>query len=218
MNDSYETETVEGGYKVHVLFDPEPMNPRTEYDNAATFVAWHGRRDLGDVNVPRGEYNSIEELIRATVPKGSFVQPVWAYEHGGITVSTSSVDNANPFSCPWDSGQVGFIYMSRDKVRETMCVPRNSPIAKLAEHAGEIMNAEIAEYANYLEGQVFGYVVESPEGDEIDSCWGFIGEPSYAMEEGKNMAKYEHEQFVAKCEKAERETLEQLARYAAIVG
>ncbi|HOO12216.1 MAG TPA: hypothetical protein PK684_04600 [Bacillota bacterium] len=37
------------------------------------------------------------------------ILPLYLYDHGGITMRT------NPFSCPWDSGQVGWIYASKQK-------------------------------------------------------------------------------------------------------
>jgi len=37
------------------------------------------------------------------------ILPLFLYDHSGITMSTG------PFSCPWDSGQVGWIYASKQK-------------------------------------------------------------------------------------------------------
>jgi hypothetical protein len=37
---------------------------------------------------------------------------LYLYDHGGITISTG------PFSCPRDSGQVGFIYASHKQIRD----------------------------------------------------------------------------------------------------
>ena len=39
--------------------------------------------------------------------------PLYLYDHSGITMNTTG------FSCPWDSGQVGWIYASKeDALRE----------------------------------------------------------------------------------------------------
>jgi hypothetical protein len=40
------------------------------------------------------------------------IKDLYLYDHSGITISTS------PFSCGWDSGQVGFIYLTRQKCEE----------------------------------------------------------------------------------------------------
>ena len=62
------------------------------------------------------------------------------------------------FSCPWDSGQVGFIYVSRAKLREVYGWPR---ITKAREQEVlELLREEVEEYDNYLRGNVWGFVVE----------------------------------------------------------
>lgn len=40
------------------------------------------------------------------------ILPLFLYDHSGITISTG------PFSCPWDSGQVGWIYAEKKKLIE----------------------------------------------------------------------------------------------------
>ena len=42
--------------------------------------------------------------------KGFTMLPLYLYDHSGITMSIS------PFSCPWDSGQVGWIYCTPDAI------------------------------------------------------------------------------------------------------
>jgi hypothetical protein len=58
---------------------------------------------------------------------------------------------------------------------------------------------ELQDYDDYLTGNVHGFVVEKretwhkdsdpdeerDEWEQVESCWGFIGEPEYAMAEGK---------------------------------
>lgn len=38
--------------------------------------------------------------------------------------------------------------------------------------------ASLKEFESWARGDVYGYVVESPSGDHVDSCWGFIGDES----------------------------------------
>ena len=49
--------------------------------------------------------------FRESFLKEYIALPVYLYDHGGITISTS------PFSCPWDSGFFGIIAVPLDKVR-----------------------------------------------------------------------------------------------------
>ena len=48
------------------------------------------------------------------------VLPVYMYDHSGITINTTG------FSCPWDSGMVGIIYVSKEKIREKFNIKRIS--------------------------------------------------------------------------------------------
>ncbi|HQL49052.1 MAG TPA: hypothetical protein PLC09_10310, partial [Holophaga sp.] len=76
-------------------------------------------------------------------------------------------------SCPWDSGQVGFIFATREKVLRAWGAKRmNERIRGLALKA---LRSEVEEYDAYLTGDVYGYTVEDQDGEELDSCWGFVG-------------------------------------------
>lgn len=46
--------------------------------------------------------------------------------------------------------------------------------------AQRAVDAELSEYGAWCEGDVYGYVVEAPDGEELDSCWGFYGDDSIA--------------------------------------
>ena len=83
---------------------------------------------------------------------------VYMYEHGSIALSTSN------FSCPWDSGQLGFIYcLNSTALKESIDLDR----------LPEILKGEIEIYSQYLNGEVFGFIIEGPGCD--NSCWGFYG-------------------------------------------
>jgi hypothetical protein len=64
------------------------------------------------------------------------------YEHGGIAVSTK------PFSCPWDSGRIGFIFVSKEKLRKEYGVKRIT--ASLVSKAKCRLITEVELYNQYL--------------------------------------------------------------------
>ena len=99
----YEAHTeVMGEYRIRIVSDEDPQNPRTDCDgHAGKMICWHNRYNLGD---KEKEYDDIEEFQHVAEKEGFFVLPLYLYDHSGITMSTGA------FSCPWDSGQVGFIY------------------------------------------------------------------------------------------------------------
>lgn len=101
-----------------IYFDSCPTNPR-EWDNLGTMVCGHRRYDLGDEQAQNiGLYNSWDEWLENEIikPNGGeenvVYLPLYLYDHGGITMNTTG------FSCPWDSGQVGWIYATKDRFRE----------------------------------------------------------------------------------------------------
>lgn len=81
--------------------------------------------------------------------------------------------STKPFSCPWDSGQVGWIHVSLSKVREEYGVKRVTK--KIREQAISMLEQEVEEYSQYLSGEIYGYVIEDKTGRLVDSCWGFYG-------------------------------------------
>ncbi len=108
----------------------------------------------------------MKELIELVGDMENFViLPLYLYDHSGITMNTGG------FSCPWDSGQVGWIYADADAIKENYGEVTPETVAK----ARELLESEVKEYDYYLTGQCYGFKLY--EGDaEIDSCWGFLGE------------------------------------------
>jgi len=109
------------------------------------------------------------------VDKVAIMLPLYLYDHSGITMRVS------PFSCPWDSGQVGWIFATLESIRAEFGVKRVT--AKIRERVTKMLTSEVAEYDQYLTGDVWGYVIDAKdniddEGDEyvdVGSCWGFFG-------------------------------------------
>jgi len=100
---------------------------------------------------------------------------------------------ATAFSCPWDSGQVGFIYVSiLDAGREWSDLEGEA----LRERAGECLRSEVETYDQYLTGDVYGVVVEDANGEHLDSCWGFYGW-DYAKQEADRMLAYAYQDALA---------------------
>ena len=55
----------------------------------------------------------VDERLMRVISQKYLMLPLYLYDHSGITMNTTG------FSCPWDSGQVGWIYASKeDALRE----------------------------------------------------------------------------------------------------
>jgi len=171
----YETKKI-GKYTVKVIQDENPLDPRVDFDNVAHMICFHRRYDLGD----KHNFNTWrdEELLSLLKRKDVYWLPLYLYDHSGITMSTGS------FSCPWDSGQVGYIYMERSEYLKNWN-KKKADKKKIY----EILKAEVETYDNYLTGEVYGYIVEDENGDNVDSCWSYFGDSKYALEDGIHSAQ-----------------------------
>jgi hypothetical protein len=152
--------------RVRILVDRDAESPR-ENDNVGTMACWHRRYRLGDVQPTE----TPEDYI-AALPADSLILPLYLYDHSGITMRASA------FSCPWDSGQVGIIHVSPERIAAEFGTDEHA-----REQAERCLLAEVDVYDEFIQGNVFGFVIEEGETcdhgaihwEQTDSCWGFIG-------------------------------------------
>lgn len=159
-------------YNISIEQDPDPQNPRTEWDNLGTMVCFHRRYDLGDEHdYKEDDYYGWDELEEAITKEEdpAVILPIYMLDHSGITVSTQ------PFSCPWDSGQVGFIFISKEKVLKEYSLGGDTIPDETLETVEKCLHGEVETYDQYLTGDVWGYIIEDEDGEHVDSCRGFYG-------------------------------------------
>ena len=150
----------------HDVMDHFEQNPMT-WENLGTMICWHKRHNLGNDH----NYSEPEEFRQEFNDKNAIILPLYLYDHSGITMNTTG------FSCGWDSGQVGFIFVSKEDVRKEYGVKRISP--KLKARVIEYLKKEVEIYDNYITGEVYRVVVEKEnegEMEEVESCGGFYGD------------------------------------------
>jgi len=170
-------ETDPSGLTLIVEADDHPFNPREEYDHFGRMVCWHRRYRLGD----KHDWSSPEDFQRHLKSEtGAIVLPVYLYDHSGLALSTI------PFHCPWDSGQTGWIWMSRKTALDAFSCGGKRITRKIRLQAEEALRSEIREYGQYLSGDVWHVRIENKEGETVDSCGGYYGS-DYAIEEGRSM-------------------------------
>lgn len=170
-------EKIIGRYKIKVLQDADPESPRTSMDNLGTMVCFRRNSTLGDKHNYRfHDYDSWDEMEQAIIrkEKAGVILPLYVFEHGGMAINTTG------FQCPWDSGQVGFIFISKQKMLKEyggkICTKQ------LKERVKQYLVAEVETYNQYLQGEVYGYEIwklgkkSGKEKKMIDSCWGFYGQ------------------------------------------
>jgi hypothetical protein len=158
-------------YKLKIVQDNDMESPR-KWDNLCVMAAFHRRYRLGDEDhgYNHHDYNDWEEM-KAAIMKNedvAVIVPLYLYDHSGISISTSS------FDCRWDSGQIGFAWVSKEAARKNWDIKRVTQ--KIIEQCSKILEAEIKIYDQYLTGDIYGFKLLDSEGEEVDSCWGFYGD------------------------------------------
>jgi hypothetical protein len=134
-------------------------------------VCFHNRYDLGDNhNYNSDDYNSWEEMKKAIIKEENtaVILPLYLLDHSGISISTGA------FSCSWDSGQIGFIFVSKEKALEEF--GGKIVTAKLKEKLERILDGEVETYDQYVRGYVYGFQIVDEDDDIVDSCYGFYGD------------------------------------------
>ena len=154
----------------------EQYNPR-EYDNFGKIVCAHPRYHLGDIKNITDASGVISEMAEAVyednpkayellcedwdeqggtdqetvdeflerLDKYLIILPVYIYDHGGISLNTTG------FSCRWDSGQTGFIFVSKQEAKRELGWKRLTK--KRREKVEEMLHNEVEEYSWYVSGE-----------------------------------------------------------------
>jgi len=170
-----------GNEILEIYQDENPESPRT-WDNLGTMVCFHNRYNLGDDkklhNLSKNDFNSWLELQNHIAKKldAAVILPLFLYDHSGITMKTS------PFDCRWDSGQVGFIFVTKKQARENFSKKRVSD--SLKKKLITYLEGEVETYDQYLTGEMYGFKLSTvstcdqghEHKEETDSCWGFYGD------------------------------------------
>lgn len=175
--------------RVRIELDEDAQNPLDVYPKLGK-IAYVGRSRyvLGD------EACDLEDLdrIRDGIASGALVgMPVFAYIHSGTTLKAAET---NPFSCPWDSAQSGFVYMTKaEAIKEWGTKVMTATVrAKALDYLVDLVDT----FSSYLSGECYGFVIERLTLDdvdivsteELDSCWGFIGDIDYCKDEAVQQA------------------------------
>lgn len=163
-------------YTIEIKIDEYPENPR-EWDNMWTLVTAH-RNYSGDEELP-SDCNSIDEAFEMHLEwewltsDEVYYHKVWLYEHSWVLISTS------PFSCRWDSGTWGFIYVSKKKADEELCPTDKDELEKIAL---EYLDNEIKTLNKYYIWDIYKYHIE-----HLDEHAGWYESEEEAIAEAKSI-------------------------------
>lgn len=151
--------TLSSGKRIVIVRDELAESPR-EWDNLGSMVCFHGRYKLGDKH-----NESTTSVLQKSKNDTDYISlPLYLYDHSGLSISTT------PFHCRWDSGQVGFILVTKEKVRQEYGWKLISK--KRKEQILKYLDSEVETYNKYLRGDVIGFQVFQDE-ELLDSVYGF---------------------------------------------
>ena len=161
---------------VRIFQDDNPEDPRG-WDNLGTMFFFHNRYNLGDSHPETsdsfGGWGEIKDYL-VKEKKAEILFPVYMYDHSGLRVKIGSFQGLLPQGhAEFDSGMVGYIYITKDDIRKGFGVKKVTD--KEIKRAEEVLRTEVKIYDQYLSGDVWGYQSYNNKGEEVDSCWGFYG-------------------------------------------
>lgn len=129
-------------FNLKVSQDQHAMNPREKYRTYNFLYCFHKRYRLGDENNYNPDDYSSWDGIKEQFEKDYSIDtilPVYMYDHSGLILNTTG------FSCRWDSGQVGFIFMTEQQ----------RYLFSKSFDAKNYLEEAVAEYSQYLEGRIY---------------------------------------------------------------
>lgn len=163
MTDPFETYQLHG-FTVQVFQDDCAENPRSAFETRVRLVCWHSRYRLGDSH----DFYEPADFLSWWAKAGAdgLCVPLYLYDHSGLALST------RPFHCPWDSGQIGWAYLTAAALANKF--PDVAAAQRLAA-AQQLIDAEVELYNAYISGDVWGFTVRTDHGADVDRCWGYYG-------------------------------------------
>lgn len=148
-------------------------DPR-EWDNLTTMICFHNRYDLGDKhNYSADDYSGWDAMEEAIMrdEKPLVIKPLYMYDHSGITISTE------PFGCRWDSGQIGFVFITQKNLDSYgLVIGGEETWQGYLERLTLRLENEVKIYDSYIAGDTFSYTIEDENGKVVDSTGGFYGD------------------------------------------
>lgn len=173
------------GYTIEIGHDEYAESPR-EWDNLGYMVCQHSRYTLGDDNLEYHGESILDDLKQYIGVQGLKLSdivylPLYLYAHSGITMNTTG------FSCRWDSGQVGWIYVTKEQLRREYGVKRITKA--LRDKAETVLKGEVATYDQYLTGEVYAWSILDDDGETVEAVCGFY-DYEQALKEAKGHIDY----------------------------
>ena len=173
------------GISCKIIYDIHAEDPRESRD---TLTVWHWATNEWrvpkwdeqiDLNVFHSETQSAVDMAARylTLFDGNAIAiPFNVVNYGGGSYRAYLMDDYDDNYC------TGFVTVPRADLEKELALSPNWDVM-------EYVKAEFAEYAAWVEGEVYGWVAADGDDDE-ESCWGYYGDLEYVKSEAKQAAEY----------------------------
>lgn len=215
--DAIHTEEREG-CTLSIYPDLDPTNPIKEWDHAGTLYSWtRGFRadsdyDLSEILELRTRRDRLAEEIRSAREHGRDPQRQLS-ELADVNEDLECVDDpdlvvivplrfsdngamgAQLYECEPDDANAAWAVTAKEIASEWFPTdPSKGGPGAGEDGARKYCKGFVSEIDAWLRGEVYGFVVTDPDGDEVESCWGFIddnvwsgdSEKSHCLAEGRS--------------------------------
>lgn len=169
-------------WELKIEYDEFSESPR-DWDNLGMICVSKRCRYTNDESGLADEltWSDRKADMKTLEQKGFIVLPLSVYDHSGVHIYIGGKCDA------WDSGQIGWYIVSKDRIRKEYGVKRISK--KLLEKVEVIMENEVKTYNAYYNGEVYQFTLTHND-EEVDSCGGFFDDEDEYKGFIKHM--YEH--------------------------
>ena len=173
-------------YKNHTItieYDDCPISPRD--DDPLTEIHYHSNKYyLGDTNW-KGQEEEYKDMLNKAKKQGDLVIPLYAYIHSGIALSLGQdfYGRLPQGHAAFDSGQCGVVILRKQKMLKEYQYKIFTKALK--KRVTQYAKEEIKMFEAYLNGQIFGYIIDKHYNDLYEqSCWDY-----YSIEDALHDAK-----------------------------
>lgn len=183
---------------IQIEHDTDAQDPNEDMD-MATFHVFESRVDFWSfVRACGWDQAQVDEAVDGAVlqSNGVLYMGLERYRHSGDVYALCS--NGNFPDRRWDvSPIVGFISphpeVDKGVIEEFRKLHNEERITETKELLMKRLNQAIATYNHYLAGEVYGFTDTMYDAGGIqigddESCWGFIGDEEYCLQEAKETA------------------------------
>lgn len=189
---------VRNGFTIEIVCDPECESPREDNDMLSHFIVFDmqvngadGPHDgtidedmqlscwrcgdhpnvycllcQGTGEVEMTCFSHWVERLKQEYGDIVYIRPVLWETRAGQQRYMLDTPSPQWINGPLDSRTIGFMFFTADQMMDGVSV----------DTLAEWMTVELMEFNDWANGNCFGYRVIDCNGDEVDSCWGYIGD------------------------------------------